>query len=108
SATGDASMSRDFQRFMKPGADICLLQGSVTRKCSPDLSCSSEAMFGKKSENACARYAGVIRSHDQQAKRVANGWKRDLDSDDEGHLRGSGRGAPVAQEAGTGDALVNG
>jgi hypothetical protein len=32
---------------MKTGADIGLLQGSVTRKCSPDLSCSSEAMFGR-------------------------------------------------------------
>jgi hypothetical protein len=32
---------------MKTGAAICLLQGSVTRNCSPGLSCGSEAMFGR-------------------------------------------------------------
>ena len=43
-----------------------------------------------------------------KAKQVAHGWKRDLDCDDEGYLRGSGGGAPVAQEAGAGVALIDG
>lgn len=80
-------------RIARPlGADHIAVEASTmgTRvgRCSPDRVCESRS----SAENPCVRYAVVIRFRHQQAERVANGWKRDLDCDDEGYLRGSGGG----------------
>jgi prephenate dehydrogenase len=52
----------------KTSASLCLLQGSMTCKCSPHEACSFRSSVGRKSDNACVRYVGVIRFRYQRSK----------------------------------------
>ena len=109
SATGVASLSRDFQPVMKTGAPICLLQGSATVQmlARPDSQLSKQCSkeIRNRLRSVCMRDSVLLPTERGKSQ---NGWKRDLDCDDEGYLRGSGGRASVAKETGAGVALVDG